>query len=429
MKVCVFGLWHLGCVTVASLADLGFEVRGLDFDEKIINNLKSGKPPLFEPQLEELIKKGMDEKKLSFFTDSKEALSNINVLWVAFDTPVDDNDLADLPFLEKSIKSIMEYIPKNTRVIISSQAPVGFTKKIESEYNKKYPEKNVLFACSPENLRLGNAIKIFKEPDRIIVGVRNIENIKEFSPIFSKISDRIEWMKTESAEMTKHAINSFLAMSVVFANELATICESVGANAKEVERGLKTEQRIGQKAYVGPGLSFAGGTLARDINFLIDKSKEYNKNSILFPAIKESNEFHKGWIKRKCLELYGNVKDKKFGILGLTYKPNTDTLRRSSSVELCEWLNKNSGIVYAYDPKITKLPDELSLKIILKNEINSVLEESDCIIIATEHPIFKELYNDNKKLFSNKTLIDPTGFIEKELPENKDFKYICVGRG
>ncbi len=428
MKVCVFGLWHLGCVTAACLADLGFQVNGLDFDEKTILNLKAGVPPLYEPELEELIKKNILTQRLSFYTNPEEALRDINVLWVTFDTPVDDHDVADIPFLEHSFTQILPFIPPNTRIIISSQAPVGFTRKLESVCRESFPEKLLIFACSPENLRLGNAIKIFREPSRIIVGIRKPEHMSLFSPIFTKITDKIEWMKTESAEMTKHAINSFLATSIVFANELAIICESEGANAKEVERGLKTEDRIGPKAYLNPGLSFAGGTLARDINFLIDKSKEHKKPLHLLTSVKESNEFHKGWIQRKCIECFQDVKGIRFGILGLAYKPNTDTLRRSSAVELCNWLHKHSAIVTAYDPNIKSLPEELSNHITLKTTSTDVLTCSDCIIIATEHPLFKQIYNGEKTLFSGKILIDPGAFIEKNLPAEKDFRYICVGR-
>ncbi|MFH1173779.1 MAG: nucleotide sugar dehydrogenase [archaeon] len=425
MNVCVFGLWHLGCVTAACLADSGCTVIGLDFDEKTITNLKNGKPPLFEPGLEELIKKNLNST-LSFTTDAKSALAGVDVFWVAFDTPVDDHDVADLAFVKDNIRKVLPYVPQGAKVIISSQAPVGFTKEIEDLFVQA--GKSVHVACSPENLRLGQAIQVFREPDRIIIGVRNLSDVEEFRPLFSKITDRLEWMKTESAEMTKHAINSFLATSVVFANELATICEAVGADAKEVARGLKTEARIGPKAYLGPGLSFAGGTLARDINFLIDLSHENHKKAMLIEAVKASNDYHKGWLKRKCIELFGKLQNVRFAVLGLTYKPNTNTLRRSSSVELCEWIRSQGGIVYAYDPYITALSASLSDTIQLQTTVQDALSSAECIIISTEHQAFKKLWADHPASFSGKKIIDPTGFIEKELPEKKDFTYVCVGR-
>ena len=162
-----------------------------------------------------------------------------------------------------------------------------------------------------------------------------IRNQKKFFLLyFCSITDRLEWMKIESAEMTKHAINSFLAISVCFANEVASICEQTGADAKEVERGLKTESRIGPKAYLKPGVAFSGGTLARDINFLMKLSDKHKLPSYLIKAVNDSNAFHKKWIERKCSQFLGSLKKKTIAILGLTYKPGTDTLRRSLAVEL-----------------------------------------------------------------------------------------------
>jgi len=427
-KICVFGLWHLGSVTCACLSDLGFNVVGLDTNQDNVANLNNGKAPIYEPDLDELLQKGLKNKKLSFSTDMKSAVSSADFVWVTFDTPVDENDVADIPFMEEQVKSLFPYLKNDANIIVSSQIPVNFTRKMEKECSEKYSNKNITFAVSPENLRLGDAIRIFNGPDRIIVGIRNPEDKKRLEPLFSAITDKIEWMKTESAEMTKHAINSFLATSIVFANELANICESVGADAKEVERGLKTEERIGPKARLGPGAAFAGGTLARDINFLIDKGHASNKKTTLLNAIKESNDHHKGWIGRKCLEIYGDIKGVKFGVLGLTYKPETDTLRRSLSVELCEWIHEKSGIVNAYDPHVKTLPENLAKKIHLKHTAAEVLRESECIIISTEHKSLKQVYNENKELFSNKVVIDTNGFIAQDIPEDRNFRYICVGR-
>ncbi len=427
MKVCVFGLWHLGSVITACLADLGFEVIGLDKNKDVINNLNKGVPPLYEPGLQDLTKSGIKKSKLKFTFSPEVAFKNIEYLWIAFDTPVDENDKADVSYLEHMITSVMKYFKDDLKIIISSQAPVGFTAKIEKIYNKKY-HKNVYFVYSPENLRLGEAIKVFMNPDRIIIGIKEESHIEKFLPIFSKISNRLEWMKIESAEMTKHAINAFLATSVVFANELAILCESVGADMREVERGLKTEVRIGPKAYVRAGGPFGGGTLARDINFLKDLGKTYNKNVFLFDSVKKSNDYHKDWIKRKSLDLFKNLQNKKFGILGLTYKPNTDTLRRSSSIELCEWLFENGSVIKAFDPNIKDLPGELSKKIKLKNNIRDVIEDIDCIIVATEHSIFKELKESDIITLKNKVIIDPNGFLEKTIKNISDINYIIVGK-
>ena len=280
----------------------------------------------------------------------------------------------------------MPYL-KAGKIIISSQVPAGFTSQIRKELKQIYPNKKFYFAYSPENLRLGKALKVFLEPNRIIIGTLPPEkNI--FLPFFSIITARPEWMSIESAEMVKHAINAFLATSVSFANEIAVLCECVGANAKEVERGLKTEERIGPKAYLGPGAAFSGGTLARDVVFL---SKLGRKNSLalyLIKSVKKSNDFHKGWVQRKCLENLGRLENKKITVLGLTYKPNTDTLRRSLSLELCLWLDKMKAKVKVFDPSIKELPPELKTVLSLELNIKDAVKNTDCIIVATEWPLF-----------------------------------------
>jgi UDPglucose 6-dehydrogenase len=429
MKICVFGLWHLGSVTAACLANKGFDVVGLDLDEKVILDLSEGKAPIHEPGLDDLLNKGLEHGNLTFTNSKDQALKGIDALWFTYDTPVDEDDNADVDFVEQQLISVMDKLPQGARVIISSQVPVGFTGKMEKAFRNLYPDKKVTFAYSPENLRLGKAIQIFENPDRIVVGVREVSDRPMMEPIFGAITDRIEWMGTESSEMTKHAINAFLATSVTFANELASLCEKIGANAKDVERGLKTEERIGPKAYLGPGAAFAGGTLARDILFLTDLGNKHDHPTYVIRAVKESNDFHKGWIKRKLVELIGDLKGKTIAVLGLTYKPGTDTLRRSLSVELCKWLKEQETTIQAFDPKIQKLPDELVDVINLKSNIDECLHQADCLLISTEWPIFREeLTPERLNNMRKKVVLDANGFLEKQFLNSTDLQYAAVGR-
>ena len=273
MKICVQGLWHLGSVTAACLASVGHDVVGLDGDSNNISNLNQGKAPLFEPGLDEMIQNEINQGHLRFAQNSREALADVELLWVTFDTPVDEEDHADVEFVLGKIKIVLPELNDRTVVLISSQIPVGSIKKLEHFVKDNYIKKQICFAYSPENLRLGKSIDVFLNPDRIVVGTRNDGSKERLKKLFSPITNKIEWMSVESAEMTKHAINAFLATSVTFANELAAICELYGADAKEVERGLKTESRIGPRAYLSPGGPFAGGTLARDIDSL-DKAAQ-----------------------------------------------------------------------------------------------------------------------------------------------------------
>jgi len=427
MKICVFGLWHLGTVTAAGLARSGHSVVGLDFNSGVIGQLRNAQAPVLEPELNELIDEMMENKRLRFTADPCDALSDADVLWITFDTPVDEQDNADTPFIEKNFDRIAPFIRDGMCIIISSQVPVGFTRQIQDRFHEKNPGKTVYFAYSPENLRLGKALKVFLEPDRIVIGANPAEKV-HFLPVFSTICDRLEWMSVESAEMTKHAINAFLATSITFANEVASLCECVGANAKEVERGLKTEERIGPKAYLNPGNAFSGGTLARDVLFLQKIGGEYGLPMHLIHSVLKSNTFHKTWVRRKCMETLGDLKGKQVTVLGLTYKPGTNTLRRSLSIELCCWLADQGAVVTAFDPVIQDLSPELRTIISLAPDIAGSVETADCIIIATEWPSFLSIGPEIKTRIRTKIIIDPNGFIGESLGNVGIMRYYAVGR-
>jgi len=241
-------------------------------------------------------------------------------------------------------------------ILISTQLPVGSTRQVQEAFFKKYPEKKLIFAYSPENLRLGRAIESFSKPERIVVGLHNNKGKEKIEAVLKPFCNNIEWMSVESAEMTKHALNAFLAASISFINELAIICEKVGADAREVERGLKTDPRIGVRSYLKAGSAFAGGTLARDIVFLGSIGKSLSIPTPLITAVNISNQEHKMWSLEKLKMVLGDFQDKTVAVLGLTYKPGTDTLRRSSSIELCENLVKNGVNLKCHDPSLKKLP-------------------------------------------------------------------------
>ena len=235
MRIAVYGLWHLGCVTAACLASAGHQVVGLDPDAKVVEDLRHGRPPLEEPGLADLIAAGLAGGNLSFTVGPAAALTDAEVLWVTFDTPVNECDEADTAYLRERLEAIAGEVRPGTLVLISSQVPVGFTPSLERDW----AGKGARFAYSPENLRLGKALDSFRKPERVVVGLRDPADRPLLAALFAPFCERIEWMTVESAEMTKHALNAFLATSVTFINELARLCEAVGADAKEVERGLQ----------------------------------------------------------------------------------------------------------------------------------------------------------------------------------------------
>ena len=427
MKVCVQGLWHLGTVTAAGLASVGHEVTGLDEDAATVDNLAQGIAPLFEPGLDDLLQTGIANDKMKFSTSPIQALEGAEVLWVAFDTPVDDEDQADVAFVQGRIQMVMPFLPDGAVILISSQMPVGSISKLESFARQNLPAKNLSFACSPENLRLGKALEVFLKPDRIVVGTRNERTRQIIEKLLSPITDKVEWMSVESAEMTKHAINAFLAISVTFANEIAAICELVGADAKEIERGLKTEARIGPKAYVSPGGPFAGGTLARDIGFLSIESQAHQLVTPLLSAVRPSNDEHKNWVRRKLQHQFGVLSGVTVAIWGLTYKPGTDTLRRSLAVELCEWLLKQGAKVCVYDPAVKQLPEPWDGKVTHSTTALEAVVDADALVVGTEWPEFRQSALDLcARAKPGLVVVDANRYLQAQvLPYG--FNYVAVG--
>lgn len=391
MNVCVQGLWHLGTVTAACLASFDNSVTGLDFDQATVARLKEGKPPVSEPGLDEALTAGHGSGRLRFTTDAKAALRDVELLWVAYDTPVDDEDNADSEFVVREIERSMAHLPAGATVLISSQLPVGSVRRIEATAAARFPAKELGFAYSPENLRLGKALDAFLKPDRIVVGVRAERDRDRLSRLLWPITTRIEWMSIESAEMTKHAINAFLATSVTFANEIAAICETVGADAKEVERGLKTEARIGPRAYLSPGAAFAGGTLARDVAFLTRIASQACLTTPLLASIRQSNEAHKGWVRRKLQSLLPGLAQATIAVWGLTYKPGTDTLRRSMAVELCDWLLQQGVILRVHDPAVTALPENWRGKVLRSDNPLGAVRGASALVVCTEWPQYRNV--------------------------------------
>jgi UDPglucose 6-dehydrogenase len=421
MKIVVLGLWHLGSVTAACCAK-HFYVVGLDFDATNIAKLNSGQAPLLEPGLNELITAGLASKKLSFTTDAKIACENSDILWLTYDTPVNDNDESDVEFVLGNLRRALPFLPNDALVLISAQLPVGTCAKLEMEFPQFH------FACSPENLRLGKAIDSFEKAERVIVGIRDDAKKTLLEKLFAPFTPQIIFMRTESAEMVKHALNSFLALSIAFINEVARLCEHTGADAKEVSTGLKSEPRIGPKAYLGPGGPFAGGTLARDVVTLSKLAEINHENISIIPAIKQSNDLHRGWAFRRLQARLGDLRGKKIAVLGLTYTTNTDTLRRSAAVELCQQLLAVGANVSAFDPAVKNLPGELS-GIQLASEITVALNGAEAVAICTEWPQFRQA--DWAKIvpqMRQPVFVDANRFLEKELKNVPGVEHLSVGR-
>lgn len=428
MRVAIVGLWHLGSVIAACSAAAGHSVTGWDLDDAVVARLADANPPVAEPGLGALIRAGLDSGALRFVTDQRQAVAGADIVWITFDTPVDDEDRADVGAVVDHVVDLYKDLTDGSLVLVSSQLPIGTIAALERAWNDVAGERRVAFACSPENLRLGKAIEVFTHPDRIVAGARNIHDRARIERLFAPITSRIEWMSVESAEMTKHAINAFLATSVTFINELAVLCETSGADAKDVERGLKTEHRIGPAAYLSPGGAFGGGTLARDVVALKSLGARAGRKTLLLDGVEASNREHRNWPRRRLVEELGSLKGKPIAVWGLTYKPGTDTLRRSTSIELCRWLVDQGSTVRVHDPAAASLPTELNGVARFASPIVAA-ESASALVVATEWPEYRAVDVDALATAMPAGLVvDANRFLGKTLGNDVRFRVRSVGQ-
>ena len=422
LKIVVAGLWHLGSVTAACCAR-HFQVTGLDFDASTIARLNEGKAPLFEPGLDELLAAGIAQQRLRFSDDPKTACAGADVLWLTEDTPVDDHDISDVEAVLEKLRRCLPHLPAGALVLVSSQLPVGTCRKLEAEFPQFH------FACVPENLRLGRAIDAFEKAERFVVGLRTDAKKAVIETLLGPFTPQVLFMRTESAEMVKHALNSFLGVSITFINEIARLCERAGADAKEVSLGLKSDARIGPRSYLGPGGPFAGGTLARDVVTLSKLASDAHEQVFVLPAIKCSNDEHRGWAFRKLQSRLGELRGKTIAVLGLVYTPNTDTLRRSAAVELCRVLLSAGARVQAFDPAVKSARPELA-SIPLLLSLAEAVRGADAAVVCTEWPAFRqgawaELASTMQQ---PPVVVDPNRFLEAQLKAISGVQHLFVGR-
>jgi UDPglucose 6-dehydrogenase len=429
MTVCVYGLWHLGTVTAACLASRGIATVGLAETPEEAAELNAGKAPLFEPGLDALLAQGLQGGTLSFTNDIAAAVSPADLLWINFDTPVDDDDVADVGSVLDQVRGTFPHLKDGAVVMISSQVPVGSTALLEHDFAAVAKGRKVSFAYSPENLRLGDAIRVFTQSERIVIGVRGDDARKVIEPVLKPFCDTLLWTRVESAEMVKHALNSYLATCVTFTNEIATICESVSADMSEVEAALRLDPRIGKKAYVRAGSAFGGGTLARDVQFLKSIAKDGDVRVPVLAAVLESNDHHKGWVVRHLRRQLGALAGKKVGVLGVAYKAGTDAIRRSVAIEVIEELMAEGAHVTVFDPKVAALPESLSSAVTIASSANAVFKGSEAVVLATEWPQFRELdFATLVPSMKRAMLIDQNAFASKQLADLSGLDYIVAGK-
>lgn len=400
----IVGLWHLGCVLAASWLKLGNRVVGIDFNPEGVDRLSKGKVPLYEPDLEKTFQSSLAEKGLLISIDPAN-LAECDYVFLAYDTPVDENDLYDLGPLESALEKIAPHLKASAILIVSSQVPVGTCR----EFQKKLTNPVVY---SPENLRLGEAIFNYMNPGHVVIGSDSSFAMGSVLELFSSIPATYFKMDLASAEMTKHAINSFLGLSITYANQLSDACSLSGADFNLVAHAMKQDPRIGKKAYLKAGIGFSGGTLGRDLQILNGLNKSKGGGSFpLFGDVWQYNRQRPRSIVYKIGRILHHFKDKTIGLLGLTYKPGTSTLRRSVPLEIAQELSRKGANVKVFDPKANWSEADVS-GIQILDDPYLVGSNSHFILLLTEWDEFKDL--DFSRLGSSmieKRLFDPYSFL------------------
>lgn len=349
----VVGLWHLGEIYSACLADLGHKVVGVSDDKRLIAGLKKGMPPLAEPELVDLLKRNISKKHLSFSTDFKK-LRDVKVLWITLDIPVNDEDDVSMDDFWSLLDTCIPHLKDGVTIAVSSQLPVGTSATIIKRIKKSRPGLKFEYFYSPENLRLGQGIKSFMHQARVVVGANTAEAHSVAKALFAPLKNEVMQMGIASAEMAKHAVNSWLATSISFTNDLADACEHTGADVEEVIKALKAESRIGNQAYLFAGLGFSGGTLGRDLKALISLRKNSKLSLPLIESVYRKNQERHLLVYRRLKQHFGKISGKTFAIFGITYKPGTSTLRRSMPLHIEKFLRKEGATLRLSDTMAIK---------------------------------------------------------------------------
>ena len=429
-KICVIGIWHLGSVTSACLAQLGHRVVGVDADARRVEELNRGAAPLFEPGLDELIAANLAYGCLSFTTDPAEGLDGAAYAIIAHDTPVDEQDEVDLSPLFAAAALLAPHLESGATVIVSSQVPVGTCEQLAMRIRELNPSLDFGIAYTPENLRLGQAIERFRHPDMLVIGADDGATCDRVDNLLSVIEGRRIKVGLRTAEMIKHAINCYLATSISFINEIANICDEVGADALSVAQALRLDSRIGPKAPLHPGLGFAGGTLARDLKALLRIADRHGYPAPMTRVVLAVNEGQSRTVLRKLKGVYASLQGRQVGVLGLTYKPGTSTLRRSAALDFIKAMAADGASIRAYDPKADPEDVRMHSDLTLCDNPYTVAEGGDALFLATAWPEFRDLdFHRIREAMHEPLLLDPHNMLDADAMIREGFLYFGTGRG
>ena len=430
MKISIIGSGYVGLVTGACMANANQHVTCLDIDEKKIKDLKNGKIPIYEPGLEDLIKEKIKSNVLSFSNEISQTIRNTDVIFIAVGTPSNtENNEADLSQVFSCAEEIARNIKNNTVVIVKSTVPVGTCDKVEEIINLKNPSLNFDVVSNPEFLREGSAIFDFENPDRIIVGTHNKDSITTLNLIYKKQIDNefpVIFTTRRSSELIKYASNSMLAMRIIFINEIADLCEKVGADVNDIALGIGLDKRIGPE-FLNAGPGFGGSCFPKDARALVESGISYNAPQNLLKAVIDGNEKRKENLSKKIITIAKNRKN--IGILGVTYKANTDDMREAPSLSIIPDLINKGFNISIFDPQANKNSIKEFKNANWENDIYSVANNSDCLVILTEWSDFKDM--DLKKIsdiMDKPIIIDFRNLFSLDEMKKMNIEYHSIGR-
>jgi len=426
MKLSVIGCGYVGLVSGVCFADAGHDVICIDNNPEKINSLQNNKVPIYEPGLEELLLKN----SINFTLNIGKEIENSDIILIAVGTPTSDSGEADLSQIFQCAEEIGNFINPGTLVIVKSTVPVGTCDEIEKIIQENSTHSDFTVVSNPEFLREGNAISDFVNPDRIVVGLKDNNKKDIILDLYSKIisKDKILFTTRRSSELIKYASNSMLAMRIIFINEIADLCEKIGADVTDIAKGMGLDQRIGPH-FLEPGPGFGGSCFPKDARALIESGKKFNAPQSLLESVIEGNEKRKKNISKKVLEKLDTKVEKEVGILGVTFKAETDDIREAPSLIVIPDLIKEGLNLSVYDPEGISEASKLIDNVAWKKSAYEVAENSNCIIILTDWQEFKDLDLEKLRNLMKRPLIyDFRNIFDPDSMKKLGFEYFSIGR-
>ena len=433
MNIAVVGTGYVGLVTGTCFAETGNHVICVDIDAAKVERMKNGEVPIFEPGLELLFERNTKQKRLFFTTDLAEAVNQSDIIFLALPTPPGEDGSADLSYILNVADKLGDIITSYKVIIDKSTVPVGTAERVSSVLSNKLDQSLFDVVSNPEFLREGVAVDDFLKPDRVVIGTnseRARKLMRQLYDPFVRQGNPIYFMDERSAEMTKYAANSYLATRISFMNEIANLCEKVGANVDNVRMGMGSDSRIG-KRFLFPGVGYGGSCFPKDVQALVHTANEYNYDFKILKSVMNVNTGQKTVLSKKIFDYFGgDLKGKTIGIWGLAFKPNTDDIREAPALYIMDELLAHGAKILAFDPEgmphVAKIYGD---KITLVNEMYEAVDGVDALAIVTEWSEFRTpSFSIMSKLMKNNVIFDGRNVYDLESMHEVGFEYYSIGR-